>query len=183
MKVLLVNGSPRKEGNTAEALRIVEKKLSAAGFETEWFQLGRVPVMGCQGCGGCSRTHRCVNKDDGCNELIEKMLDADGVIIGSPVYFAGPNGALCALLDRAFYAASNYGQMFKGKYAAAAVSVWREGGTAAIDRLNKYFTFAQMNIVSSDYWNVYMGSRDGYGASVLRTLGDNFAEALAQSLK
>lgn len=178
MNVLLVNGSPHKSGNTAAALKIVEKELQAAGLETVWFQLGTGPVSGCLACGGCSSRHRCVQKNDGCNELIEKMLSADGIIIGSPVYFAGPNGALTALLDRAFYAASNYGQLFRGKPAAAVVSVWREGGTAAIDRLNKYFTFAQMPIVSSDYWNVYMGGGDSYGRSVLRRLGSNFADLL-----
>jgi len=183
MKVLLVNGSPHKNGNTAAALKIVEQELQAAGLETDWFKLGTGPVNGCLACGGCSKTHRCVNRKDGCNELIEKMLLADGVIIGSPVYFAGPNGALTALLDRAFYAASNYGQLFKGKPAAAVVSVWREGGTAAIDRLNKYFTFAQMPIVSSDYWNVYMGSQDEYGKEVLKHLGVNFAELLHEKVQ
>jgi multimeric flavodoxin WrbA len=178
MKVLLINGSPHKNGNTADALRIVENELTSAGIEAEWFQLGCSPVMGCQGCEGCRNTHRCVNSNDGCNKLIEQILDCDGVVIGSPVYFAGPNGALTALLDRAFYAAANYGQLFKGKPAAAVVSVWREGGTAAIDRLNKYFTFAQMPIVSSDYWNVYMGAGDAYGKSTLQRLGGNLADIL-----
>lgn len=178
MKVLIVNGSPHKNGNTAAALKIAENEITAGGIETEWFQVGSSPVMGCQGCSSCRNTHRCVNKNDGCNELIERITGADGIMIGSPVYFAGPNGALLALLDRAFYAAANYGQLFKGKPAAAVVSVWREGGTAALDRLNKYFTFAQMPIVSSNYWNVYMGEGDSYGAAVLQKLGKNFEEML-----
>lgn len=180
MKVLLVNGSPRINGNTKEALKIVEQQLNLAGIETVWFQLKNAPVWGCQCCHGCRTTHRCVHKDDQCNELIEAILDADGVILGSPVYFAGPNGALTALLDRAFYAASNFGQLFKGKPGAAVVSVWREGGTASIDRLNKYFTFGQMPIVSSDYWNVYLGKNDSYGAAVLEQLGINYAEMMKE---
>ena len=178
MNVLLVNGSPHERGNTAQALKVVEEELKASGLETVWFQMGHGPVMGCQACEGCRKTNRCVQRADGCNDLIERMLAADGVIIGSPVYFAGPNGALTALLDRAFYAAANQGQLLRGKKAAAVVSVWREGGTAAIDRLNKYFTFAQMPIVSSDYWNVYLGHGDPYGTEVLRTLGRNMAELL-----
>ncbi len=177
-KVLLVNGSPHINGNTCEALKTVELQLHNAGISTEWFQIGGSPVRGCQGCDSCIETHRCVYKDDKCNELIEKMLAADGIIIGSPVYFAGINGALSALLDRAFYAASNYGQLFRGKPAAAVVSVWREGGSTATDRLNRYFTFAQMPVISSDYWNVYMGKNDSYGKAVLETLGKNFADAM-----
>lgn len=181
MKVLLVNGSPHRNGGTARALKIAEKELQRAGIDTEWFMLGTDPVRGCIACGSCAGTHRCAFGDDVCNDLIEKLLAADGVILGSPVYFAGPNGALTALLDRAFYAAANFGQLLKGKPAAAVVSVWREGGSAAIDRLNKYFTFAQMPIVSSDYWNVYMGSGDSYGSSVLTTLGRNFAAMLKKT--
>lgn len=177
-KVLLVNGSPHPNGNTAAALKIVEAELQGRGLETVWFQLDAKPVRGCIACGRCASRHRCAFDDDQCNALIEKMLAADGVVIGAPVYFAGPNGAICALLDRAFYAAANYGQLLKGKPAAAIVSVWREGGSAAIDRLNKYFTFAQMPIVSSDYWNVYMGTHDQYGKRVLETLGENFAAAM-----
>jgi len=178
MKILLINGSTHKDGNTAMALKIVEKELLNKGLQTIWFHLGNAPVMGCQGCDGCYGTHRCVYKNDKCNELIEMMLDVDGIIIATPVYFAGPNGALLALLDRAFYACANYGQLLKGKPSASVVSVWREGGTATIDRLNKYLSFAQMTIVNSNYWNVYMGPHDSYGTNTLKTLGENFAIAM-----
>ena len=175
-KVLLVNGSPRKNGNTAAALKIAEKVLNERGLETVWFQLDGKPVRGCIACGRCSTEHRCQFKDDQCNELIEKLLAADAVMIGTPVYFAGPNGALTALLDRAFYAAANYGQLFKGKPAAAIATCWRAGATPSIDRLNKYFTFSQMPVVSSDYWNGYLGSRDSFGAEVVKTLAGNMAD-------
>ena len=99
-------------------------------------------------------------------------------MIGTPVYFAGPNGALCALLDRAFYAAANYGQLLAGKPAAAIATCWRAGATPSIDRLNKYFTFSQMPVVSRDYWNCYLGARDNFGIDILKTLANNMAKLL-----
>lgn len=147
-------------------------------MQIEWFHIGNKPVRGCIGCERCKDTHRCAFKDDGCNDLIEAMLNADAVIIGTPVYFAGPNGALCALLDRVFYAVANYGQMLKGKPAAAIATCWRAGATPSIDRLNKYFTFSQMPIVSSDYWNGYLGEKDDFGAEVLKTLAQNMLEMI-----
>lgn len=175
MKVLFVNGSPHQSGHTAEVLALAEEVFLNNGIEVIRFELGSSPARGCQGCDGCMKSHRCVFNDDRCNELIEKVLEADGVILASPVYFAGPNGALCALLDRAFYAAANHGQLFKGKAAAAIVTVWREGGSAAIDRLNKYFTFSQMNIIASDYWNVVLNGDDGYGRDIIRKLSENMS--------
>ena len=177
-KILLVNGSPHRSGNTAAALTLAEKKLQARSFETFWFQLDGKPVRGCIACGRCASEHRCQFKDDQCNELIDKMLEADAVIIGTPVYFAGPNGALTALLDLAFYAAANYGQLFKGKPAAAIATCWRAGATPSLDRINKYFTFSQMPVVSSDYWNGYLGAHDSFGAEVIRTLAGNMADML-----
>lgn len=178
--VLLLNGSPHANGNTATALRLIEDELAEHGVQSEWFQLGSKPVRGCIGCERCEMTHRCAFDDDPCNRLIEALLRADGVIVGTPVYFGGPNGALCALLDRAFYAASNFGQLFRGKPAAAVATCWRAGATPTIDRLNKYFSFSQMPIVSSDYWNGYLGAKDTFGADVLKTLGKNMAELLLQ---
>lgn len=179
-RVLLVNGSPRKGKNTAAALKIIEQELNQHGVETFWFQLDGKPVRGCIGCGRCASEHRCAFQDDQCNELVEDILHADGVIIGTPVYFAGPNGALCALLDRAFYAAANFGQLFKGKPAAAIATCWRAGATPSIDRINKYFTFSQMPVVSSEYWNGYLGQQDAFGINVLKTLADNMAEMLGK---
>ena len=179
-KVLLVNGSPRKNGNTAAALKIMKREFVNHGLETEWFQLDGSPVRGCIACGRCSAGHRCAFGDDQCNELIVKLLDADAVVIGTPVYFAGPNGALCALLDRAFYAAANFGQLLAGKPAAAIAACWRAGATPSIDRINKYFTFSQMPVVSSDYWNGYLGAQDAFGIGVLKTLAANLADLLGK---
>ncbi len=173
--VLLINGSPRKNGNTAAALKIIEQVLHDHKLDTFRFQLDGKPVRGCIACERCSETHRCAFQDDQCNELIEMLLKADAVVIGTPVYFAGPNGALCALLDRAFYAAANHGQLLAGKPAAAIATCWRAGATPSIDRLIKYFTFSQMPVVSSDYWNGYLGSHDSFGSEVLKTLASNLA--------
>jgi multimeric flavodoxin WrbA len=178
MQVLLVNGSPRSNGETYTSLKIAADKLHECGIETAWFELGKESVCGCLHCNGCAKTNRCVQKQDRCNELIEAMLQADGIIIGSPVYFAGPNGALCALLDRAFYAASNFGYHFKGKPAAGIATCWRAGATATLDRLNKYFTFSQMPVVSSNYWNMKLTGQDEYGIEILETLAPNMAELL-----
>jgi multimeric flavodoxin WrbA len=178
MKVLLINGSPRKNGSTAASLAIVEKILHESGIETEWFQLGNDKVHGCASCDSCQSTSRCVFTDDKCNELIEQCLSADGIIIGSPVYFAGPNGALCALLDRVFYAASNYGHRFAGKLGAAVATCWRAGATATLDRLNKYFTYSGMPVVSSNYWNVKLKGDDRFGDEILRQLGRNMVKEL-----
>ncbi|MBQ6489574.1 MAG: flavodoxin family protein [Solobacterium sp.] len=171
--VLLINGSVRPNGTTAGSLKSMEQYLTEHEIGCSWFQLKPVPQRGCISCSSCKETHRCQFNDDQCNELIEKILEADAVVIGSPVYFAGPNGLLCALLDRAFFAASNYGELFRGKAGAAVVSSWREGGTAALDRLNKYFTFAEMNIISSNYWNSVLNRNDSYGEAVIQRLSEN----------
>lgn len=183
MKVLLVNGSPHSKGETYKALSLVEQALREKGLETEWFWIGNKPVRGCIDCRKCSNGFRCAFTDDVCNDLIEAMLNADGVIIGSPVYFAAPSGALCALLDRVFYAASTHGGLFKGKPAAAVASCMRSGANSTIDRINKYFAFSQMPIVSSDYWNLLFSSqskmeRDEKGRKTMQTLGSNMATLL-----
>jgi multimeric flavodoxin WrbA len=178
MKVLLICGSARSKGATAYSLSIVEKVLKESGIETVWFHLGTEPVRGCCACNSCERTNRCRFTDDRCNELLELCLEADGIIIGSPVYFAGPNGALCALLDRVFYAASNFGYHFAGKPGAAVATCWRAGATATLDRLNKYFTFSEMPVVSSNYWNMKLSGNDPYGEGILKRLGENMAKEL-----
>ncbi len=183
MKVLLVNGSPHKDGNTYKALNEVGQELIASGIDVQWINIGNKPVRGCIDCQVCNKTYRCAFNDDVCNELIEAMLECDGVVIGTPTYFAGPNGALLAVLDRVFYAASESAYLFKGKPAAAVAVAWRAGTTAAIDRLNKYFTYAQMPIVSSMYWNnIVHGSTDTlgdeYGKEIMKQLGKNMAELL-----
>ena len=178
MKVLLINGSPNAEGCTYTALCEIVSALEKGGIETEIFHIGKQPVRGCVACMECRSTGKCAFSDDNCNLLAEKIEAADGVVVGSPVYFSGPNGALCALLDRIFY--SSMGK-FKFKPAAAVVSCRRGGASAAFDRLNKYFTIAQMPVVSSQYWNSVHGftpedvRRDLEGLQIMRTIGNNMA--------
>ena len=186
MKVLLVNGSPHRAGNTFQTLQIIRDCLHQHGIESRLFQLGSGRIRGCTGCNGCKTSFRCVYEDDCCNALIEAMAEADGIIIGSPVYFAGANGALCAILDRVFYAAAEHGRLFAHKPAAAVVNCYRAGATAALDRLNKYFTFSEMPIVSSNYWNMIVDpnpdrvDRDTYGQEILHTLAANMSFLLHQ---
>ena len=162
----MINGSPRGKGNTYIALSEVAKALEANG------------VQGCIACNKCAETGRCVFNDDLYNTVWEKAKEADGIVVGSPVYYAGPNGSLCALLDRLFYSASS----FLRYKPAAAVAVCRRGGASAtFDRLNKYFTINCMPVVSSQYWNSVHGlkpgeaSQDAEGLQTMRTLGNNMA--------
>lgn len=179
MKVLLINGSPNEKGCTYTALSEVAGVLEREGVETEIFHIGRQPIRGCIGCGGCTRkgNARCVFDDDAVNRALEKAEEADAYVIGSPVYFASANGALIALLDRMFYA----GKCFAYKPAAAVVSARRAGTTASIDELNKYFTIRNMPVVSSKYWTMVHGStpedvrQDLEGMQNMRTLGRNMA--------
>ncbi|MCL2391938.1 MAG: flavodoxin family protein [Oscillospiraceae bacterium] len=178
MKVLLVNGSPKSNGCTYTALDEVAKTLEKNGVGTEWFHIGTAPVRGCMGCGKCKTTGVCIIDDDICNKLADKIVESDAVIVGSPVYFSGPNGVLCAILDRVFYSRM---RRFKHKPAACVVSCRRGGASAAFDRLNKYFTIAQMPLVSSQYWNAVHGMtpehilKDAEGLQIMRTLGNNMA--------
>ena len=178
MKVILINGSPRKEGNTYLALKECAGEIEKYGIETEIFHIGNQAVHGCIACNSCAKTGKCIFSDDVMPEMLAKMQEADGIIIGSPTYYAGPNGSLCALLDRAFYSGSH-----KMKYKpGAAVAVCRRGGaSAALDRLNKYFTINEMPLVSSQYWNIVHGcvpgeaQHDAEGLQTMRALGKNMA--------
>ncbi len=178
MKVVLLNGSPHKDGCTYTALSEAARVLEDQGIDTEILQLGTRPVRGCIACGACSKTGRCTFDDDVANLWIDKIKEADGLIAGSPVYYAGPNGAFCAVLDRIFYAA---GSAFRFKPAAAVLSARRGGASASFDRLNKYFTIAEMPVVASQYWNAVHGNtpqevkQDREGLQIMRTLGRNMA--------
>jgi multimeric flavodoxin WrbA len=178
MNVLLVNGSPKQDGCTFTALSQVAKALNEEGIETSFFHLGVKPVFGCTACGKCAETKRCVFDSDRVNVLIEEMATADGIVIGSPVYYAGANGALCALLDRAFFFKND---QYAFKPAAAVVSCRRGGAGSAFDRLNKYFTISRMPIVSGSYWNGVHGMtpeevlQDCEGMQQMRTIGKNMA--------
>lgn len=177
MKVLLINGSPHKEGCTFTALNEVAKTLEKNGIETEILYLGVKPIAGCIACGKCSQLGKCVF-DDKVNEILARSDEFDGLVIGSPVYYAGPSGQIRAFLDRLFYAG---GRRFAGKPGAAVVSCRRGGATAAFDQLNKYFTISSMPIVSSQYWNQVHGAyaeqvlQDEEGLQTMRTLGNNMA--------
>lgn len=177
MKVLLLNGSPNANGCTYTALSEVEKVLRKHDIETELFQIGKKPVAGCIACRKCKDGAPCIF-DDGVNELAARLDEFDGIVIGAPVYYAGPAGQATAFLDRLFYSA---GKKLKGKPGAAIVSCRRGGASAAFDRLNKYFSINSMPIVTSQYWNQVHGNtpeevlQDEEGLQTMRTLGENMA--------
>jgi multimeric flavodoxin WrbA len=178
MKVLLINGSPHKDGCTYTALSEVAGALEKNGIETEIFHIGSRPVYGCTGCHKCIELGKCVFDSDVLNEMAARAVEADGIVIGSPVYFSGINGALSALLDRLFVSA---GGKLLYKPGAAVVSCRRGGNATAFDRINKYFTITQMPVVSSQYWNEVHGftaedvKKDKEGLQIMRRLGTNMA--------
>ena len=179
MKVLLVNGSPHAKGSTYTALKEVALTLEKEGIETEILQVGHQAVRGCIACGKCREIGRCVF-EDAVNEVSEKFKDADGLVVGSPVYYASANATLVALLDRVFYSSAR--QFDKTmKVGASVVSARRGGNTATFDELNKYFTISGMPVVSSQYWNQIHGNhaedalKDAEGLQTMRTLGRNMA--------
>lgn len=180
MKVLLINGSPHDKGCTFTALSEVAGALKNNGVASSLFHIGTKPIYGCTACGGCRTTGKCVFTDDGVNQCAALAKEYDAFIVGSPVYYAGPNGALCAFLDRMFYSAGPTG-IFAHKPAACVLSCRRGGASAAFDRLNKYFTISQMPVVSSQYWNAVHGKtpqevkQDLEGLQIMRTLGNNMA--------
>ena len=177
MKVLLLNGSPRANGNTALALAEMEKIFAAQGIETETIQVGSKSVRGCVACGACSKLGKCVF-DDLVNETAEKFAQADGIVAASPVYYASANATLVAYLQRMFYSA----RFPKTMKVGASVAVARRGGcSATFDELNKFFTIAGMPVASSQYWNSVHGgapgeaARDAEGLQTMRTLARNMA--------
>lgn len=178
MKVLLVNGSPHEKGCTYTALSEVASALNQEGVETEIFSIGTSPVRGCIGCGACAGKSRCIFDDDVVNRLIGKLDSADGLVIGSPVHYASAGGAITAVLDRLFYAASG---KLAYKPCACVVSARRAGTTAALDQLMKYPAINRMPLVSSQYWPMVHGStpdqvrQDLEGMQIMRTLGHNMA--------
>lgn len=175
MKALLINGSPHEHGCTYTALAEVKKILEGHGIEAELLYLGTKAINGCIACGKCRETGKCVFSDL-VNETAERLDEIDAIVVGSPVYYAGPTSQVTAFLDRFFYSAS--GKM-AGKLGASVVSCRRGGATAAFDRLNKYFTIANMPLVSSQYWNQVHGftpedvKKDEEGLQTMRTLGEN----------
>ena len=177
MKVLILNGSPRSHGCTARALEEVEKTLHEEGIETETVLVGNKDVRGCIACRSCASTGKCVF-DDIVNEIAPKFESADGIIIGTPIYYAGSNGTILSLLDRLFFSTHFDKSM---KVGASVISSRRAGSTSAYDEVNKYFGICSMPIATSTYWNEVHGSKaedvekDKEGLQTMRNLGRNMA--------
>ena len=175
MKVILVNSSPHEHGTTYGALSEIAAELGRQGVDSEILHIGSAAIRGCIGCGYCRKARKCVH-DDLVNELAGKLAEADGLIFGTPVYFAGISGQLKSFMDRLFYA---YSRQLSYKPAAAVVVARRGGCTAAFDDVNKYFQYACMPVVSSQYWNIAHGNsaeevrQDEEGLQIMRTLARN----------
>ncbi len=183
MKVIGFNGSARKNGNTACSLNTVFAELEKEGIETELIQVGKEKVRGCLACFSCAKkqNEKCIIDDDPVNEWIQKMKEADGILLGSPVYFSGIAGTMKSFLDRAFFVSSVNGGMFRHKVGAPVVAVRRSGGIPTMNSLNHYITYSEMVIPCSNYWNVAHGmnpgemEQDGEGKQILEILGRNMA--------
>ena len=178
MKVLLINGSPKKNGNTSLALAEMVKTFEEEGVETEVIQIGNMDIRGCIACSTCKKNHRCAF-DDIVNETAPKLQEADGLVIASPVYYASANATLIAFLDRLFYSTPHIDKRMK---VGASVVVARRGGlSSTFDELNKYFTICEMPVVSSQYWNSVHGQKPGEaagdteGLQTMRTLARNMS--------
>jgi multimeric flavodoxin WrbA len=183
VKVVAFNGSARKDGNTAMLIRRVLQVLEAEGIETELIQLAGEKISGCNACRTCfsTKNNRCVIEDDNVNAYIQKMFEADGVILGSPVYFSMMSPELKALIDRAGYVALANDGLFKRKVGAAVVAVRRAGAIPTFDAINRFFLISQMIIPASTYWNVGFGRKKGdvasdeEGMQTMEDLGKNMA--------
>jgi len=177
MKVLMLNGSPHAQGNTALALQEMEKIFVREGIEAEIMQVGHLDIRGCMACGACGKLGKCVF-DDAVNEVAEKLEKCDGFVVGSPVYYASANATLIALLDRLFFS-SHFDKTMK--VGASVVAARRGGLSSTFDELNKYFTISGMPVASSQYWNSIHGqtpgqaAEDGEGLQTMRALARNMA--------
>lgn len=180
MKVVAFNGSPKKEGNTYHAIRMVAEELEKENIEVEIVHVGNKVIRGCLACNYCSKTRneRCIT-DDEVNEWIQKMKAADGIIIGSPVHYSAISGTMKSFLDRAFYVANS--GLLRHKVGVAVVAVRRSGGVATFNQLNNYINYAEMLMPSTNYWNVIHGTapgeavEDAEGSQIMSVLGKNMA--------
>ena len=187
MKVVAFNGSPKKEGNTYTAIKLVADKLTEQGIEVEIVHVGNKVIQGCMACNKCAknRDEKCILKDD-VNEWIQKMKEADGIILGSPTHYAAIGGTLKSFLDRAFFVAGNNGGLFRGKVGASVVAVRRSGGIPAFNQLNNFLNYSEMTMPTSNYWNVIHGLfpgealQDEEGVQIMEVLGKNMATMLKQ---
>jgi len=183
MKVVAINGSPHKEGNTYQALKLVGSKLEENGIEFEIIHVGNKAIRGCMACGSCrkNRDEKCSITTDPLNEYIQIMKDADGLIISSPVYYSGVAGTMKSFLDRAFYVSGSNGNFFRHKVGAAVVAVRRSGGSSTLDALNHYLAYSEMMLATSNYWNIIHGTtpgealQDSEGVQIMEVLGHNMA--------
>lgn len=180
LKVLLVNGSPHKDGCVSTALSEIADTLKSEGIDSTTFWVGNQPLAGCIGCGACVGKRSCF-RNDTVNEFVKMMDDYDGFVFGTPVHYAAASGAMTSFLDRIFFIDEFNGEHFAGKPAAAIATCRRSGATAALDQMNKYMTDCNMPIVPSQYWNVVHGNtpeeirRDTEGLQTMRTLARNMA--------
>jgi len=181
MKIIAINGSPNKEGNTFHALKTVGDEIIAAGIDFEIIHIGHKMIHGCLACRKCA-----VNKDEKCsittddlNKWIQQIKMADGILIGSPVHYSGIAGTMKSFLDRLFFVGGSNGGLFRHKVASAVVAVRRSGGSATFDGLNHYLSISEMIIVTSNYWNIVHGrtageaTKDGEGMQTMHVLGKN----------
>lgn len=183
MNVVAFNGSPKSNGNTAAALKLVAAELESAGITVTIVQVGDRTIRGCIACNGCvkSQNERCTIENDEVNGWIQLMKGADGIILASPVHFASIGGTMKSFLDRAFYVTGVNGSMLRHKVGATVVAVRRSGGVTTFDDLNHYINYAEMMMPGANYWNVIHGTRpgdtvnDGEGEQIMRTLGRNMA--------
>ncbi|EHI99458.1 NADPH-dependent FMN reductase [Clostridium sp. DL-VIII] len=183
MKVIGINGSARKDGNTSIIIKEIFSQLNKNGIETELIDLGNAKINGCIGCGNCfkNKDNKCVFKNDIVNECIEKMIEADGIILGSPVYFADVSANMKALLERIGMVSSANGDLFKHKAGASVVAVRRGGATRAFDTMNYFLHCTQMYLVGGTYWNMVYGKEVGEvlndieGMKNMESIGDNMA--------
>ena len=183
MKVIAINGSPRATGNTFHALRMAGEQIEARGIDFEIIHIGNKAVRGCLACGKCreNQNEQCVITSDPLNEWIQKMKQADGIILGSPVYYSGIPGTMKSFLDRVFYVSGSNGNLFRHKIGAAVVALRRSGGSSTLDSLIHYLSYSEMILATSNYWNIIHGrtpgevEQDAEGVQIIRLLGDNMA--------
>jgi multimeric flavodoxin WrbA len=181
MKVVAFNGSPNKEGNTYHAIKMVLSELEKEGIETEIVHVGNKSIRGCMACGQCAKNknEQCVLPGDEVNGWIQKMKEADGIILGSPVHFSAMGGTMKSFLDRAFYVTGVNGGMLRHKVGASVVAVRRSGGVPTFNQLNNYINYSEMVMPTSNYWNVIHGTKPGdalqdkEGVQIMGVLGKN----------
>ena len=183
MKVVAFNGSPKKNGNTFCGINLVAEELKSNGIEVEIVQVGNKIIRGCMACGKCSenKNEKCIFDDDLVNDSIQKIKEADGIILASPVYYSAVSGTMKSFLDRVFHVSGANDRMFRQKAGAALVAVRRSGGLPAFNQLNNYLHYSEMVIPNSNYWNVIHGRipgealKDNEGVQIMRILGRNMA--------